>query len=436
MTQRLFKTLITLLFFFPLIVFAQKDEGRYYTGYIVNNSGDTIPGQLLKDTQYLRPEIISFRWNGEFQQFGQYDIRAFYIEELDLLFESHTITKNQDSNTETPIEGDISGKTATDKHFLLTLAKSQQEGVYSFRDDSGRLRLYFKSGNKIEELLVFRTYTFEGGVRIPQEKNRFRIQLLGLMIACTNLQKEINEALYSENSLKSLFIEYTKCTGGELIYTPRVSRIVFSFGITVGLGSVVSTDQSRGNILGLGIENARIRQTTHEGGNWFEFGLALRAKSSRDSRIAYKGELKFRQQSLKTVWNRPIPVSNIVSRAIYTYDNTNVMLNFLFDLNLLERENLLVFAEGGISLATSLSQKMEISEGVFNGTDYTFTEMNSDDHLILDSDLSFIVGFGVQLKRTAFSLRYSQNFGGNLNEENGVAMKHGSLSLNAVYNFR
>lgn len=430
------KLLTLLVLFIPLSVFAQQPVDGYYTGYIVNIENDTIRGKILDEDDYLSVDKITLNTSGTDKDYTPIDIRAFYINELDLLFESHTITKNQDSNTLYPMEGEPSGVLVTDKHFLLALAKTQEEAVYSYQEASGQLRLYFRNSKKIEELLVFRNYSYEGGVRIPQEKNRFRIQLLGFLIGCDNLQKSINGALYSENSLKALFISYAKCMGTELTYVPKTSRTVFTLGASVGFGTVISTNQSRTVIFGNGIENARMRQSGHEGGSWFEAGLALRGRSTRNSKLAYKAELKFRQQDLKTVWDRPIPVSNVVSRVIYTFTNTNVMLNFLADLNVSRWDTGLLFAEAGISVIKSISQKAEMSSGVFDGTGYTFTDMNSDEFMVLDSDLSFILGFGAKLNHMVFSLRYSQNFGGNLNEENGIAIAHSSLSLNATYNFK
>ncbi len=433
MTQRLFKILITLLFFFPLIAFAQKDEGRYYTGYIVNNSGDTIPGQLLKDTQYLRPEIISFRWNGEFQQFGQYDIRAFYIEELDLLFESHTITKNQDSNTLTPIEGELSGTELKDRHFLLTIARTRQAGVYAFLEENGQERLYYRNGDKIEELLVFKTVTYEGGVKIPQEKKRFRIQLLGYLIGCDNLQKKINSTRYNRKGLENLFLDYARCTGSEVVYRPKSSGVILSLGASIGVGTIVSTDQSK-TVLGVG--NSLMANAIHEGGGWFEGGLVLKAQPSRNSRFVYKGELKVRSQSIETVWSRPVPVTNLLSKVFYNYKNTNVMLNLLTDVQLTRWNGGLLFFEGGISLAKSLSGSTEISNGVFvGGSEFVFTDEKSD-MSILQSDLAFIAGVGVNIRKLAVSIRYMRNLGDSIDEETGTAMTHGSLALNLAYMFK
>ncbi|GEM_PF-5178219 len=437
MTRRLFKILITLLFFFPLIAFAQKDEGRYYTGYIVNNSGDTIPGQLLKDTQYLRPEIISFRWNGEFQQFGQYDIRAFYIEELDLLFESHTITKNQDSNTLTPIEGELSGTELKDRHFLLTIARTRQAGVYAFLEENGQERLYYRNGDKIEELLVFKTVTYEGGVKIPQEKKRFRIQLLGYLIGCDNLQKKINSTRYNRKGIQNLFLDFAKCSGEEVIYKPKESRLVLNIGASIGAGIIMSADQSKTNFLGFGAEHARIANASHEGGDWFEAGLAVKASLTRNSRIALKAELKFRSLNIETVWQRPIPVRDILSKVIYNYDNTNLMFNFLVNVNFAQWEKGLFFFEGGLSLVESLSQKAELSSGIFvQGDEFTFTNMTSDDFIIIDNDVEIILGLGAEINRLAFSLRYSFNSGANINDLTGLAMSHSSISLNTTYNFK
>ncbi|GAB5523885.1 MAG: hypothetical protein Roseis2KO_17570 [Roseivirga sp.] len=431
------KTLLIVLLFLPLATFAQKQGGEYYSGYIVNNSGDTIPGQLLKSNQYLRPETIVFTLNGEPQQFNQFDIRAFYIDELDLLFESHTITKNQDSNTLSPIEGELTGTELKDKHFLLTIAKTETAGIYAYLEENGMERLYYRTGQQIEELLIFRTLTYENGVQIPQEKTRFRIQLLGFFIGCDNLQKKINSTLYNRNSLKSVFLSYAKCKGEKVIYKPKISRLILNFGASVGAGTFISADQSETNFVGLGAENARIANSSHQGGGWFEAGLAMRARLTRNSLVALKGELKFRSLNIETAWQRPIPVQNILSKVIYNYDNTNLMFNFLVNLNFVQWENGHLYFEGGISLVESLSQKAKLSSGIFVGGDeFTFTDTTTDDIVILDNDIEFIMGLGVEINNLSFSLRYSFNAGANINDQTRIAMSHSSFSLNALYNFR
>lgn len=427
------QTLIIALFLISPALSAQKPVDGYYTGYVVNAQNDTIQGRILDDGNYVSPEKVTFQANGSDEEYSPTDILAFYINELDFLFESHTIDKNQDSNTLTPMD-ELSGEVIRDRNFLFTIAKTKEYGLYSYFEKSGQERLYYHNGQKIEELLVFKSYTFENGVKIPQQKNRFRIQLLGFFIGCDNLKKKINSAGYNRKALRDLFISYTKCMGDEVTYVPKGSALVFSLGASVGFGTVLSADQSRTVLLG---GNSLIARAVHEGGSWFEAGLVLRASLSRNSRVGYKGELKFRSQNIETVWTRTLLVENVLGKVIYNYKNTGAVLNLLGDVSLSRWNSGFLFFEGGVSFSQSLSASVEMSNGVFVGGDqFTFTDETSDDISILDSEIGLILGFGAQIDKFVFSVRYARNLGDNIDKETGIGMTHSSLSLNAIYNFK
>jgi hypothetical protein len=411
----------------------QQTEGGYYTGYIVDAQGDTIQGRIVRESNYINPEKIEFNANGSDQEYTALNAQAFYINDLDLLFESYTIDKNADNNTFSPIAGEYTNKTSRGRHFLLTIAKTSDYGFYAFTDEDGRERLYFRQGETQNELLNLRKYVYEGDVQLTEEKKRYRIQLLGFLIGCDGLNRSINTAGYDRGSMLGLLVRYAKCKGDEVLFRPGKKQIVIKYGIAAGIGSVISSESNSINNLSAG--QSRRGNAEHVAGSFFEFGLAARIGAIRDSRFAYKAELKFKSQTIETIWNRPIPVNNILSRETYTYNNTYASVAVLGNVNLLRWDKGVIFLELGAYLGTSLSGDVEISTGVYQGNDqYTFTDSTTDTGA-RETDTGVIVGLGAEIGRLAVSFRYNSSIADETQPDLDLSLKMSGASLNLIYLF-
>ncbi len=412
---------------------AQETEDGYYTGYIVRSAGDTLRGRLLKDNNYLSPEAITFNANGTDQEYTPNNILSFYINELDLLFDSNTISKNKDSNTLVPISGEYTNETETARHFVLVVAKTAEYGIFSFLEKSGVERLYFKQGDKIDELLYYKRYVFPDGTQMLEEKARYRIQLLGLMIGCDGLKPMIDKVGYNTTALRSVLRKYATCRNDEITYQPRKDRIVAKLGLSLGIGTVTSADPSA--TTGISERNNRFLNSVDEGGGWFEFGLALKVRSRRDSRFTYKAELKLVSRKVKAQWNRPVPVQSVLSRINYEINNTYMRINLLANAHLAQWDNSAVFFEFGGYWGTSVSGSVEMANGVFNGGEnYSFTNQTLDDPII-DNEAGFVVGIGGEIDQFGVSLRYYRALGENIDVDTQMALRAAGFALNVVYYF-
>lgn len=431
MTNIKYRILLSALLLIPAITFSQEIDDQYYTGYIVENSGDTIPGRLLRKNKYLNPQEVSFNVNGSDQQFTQDDILAFYINELDLLFESYTITKNQDSNTKIPVDGGVEGGVEKGKHFLLTIAKTKEYGFYSFLDKGGVNRLYYRSDNKLHELLLLKRYTYTEDIRRVDERKTYVRQLLRFLIDCPAIKEKINAASYSSKSLGNILLAYAKCKGDEVTYQPQKKQQDVDFGFTLGIGRVTVADP--GESAKGGASNNRISSSQFEKGNWFELGLAIRVKPKRDERFVYRGELKIRTQNAETSWSRDVPVTNLVTEASYNFKNTHLSFHFLTNANLSRWENGAFFFEGGIYLAHSLAGKIEIINGrTLPSGELSFRD-DSLDINIRKRDIGITAGFGLEINEFAASLRYNVSIGDEASEERSITLRVTAISLNFTY---
>lgn len=431
--NRTFYTLIISICLLPLTIFGQQTQDGYYSGYIVNAQGDTIQGRIVRENNYINPESIEFNTNGSDQEYTAFNAQAFYVNDLDLLFESYTIDKNVDNNTLSPVAGEYTNKTSRGRHFLLTIAKTSDYGFYAFTDDDGRERLYFRQGETQNELLNLRKFVYEGGVQLTEEKRRYQIQLLGFLIGCDGMNRSINTGAYSRKAMFKLFKEYAKCKGDRITFEPGKKQFTVQFGLTVGLGTVISSN-SRTAVTTLP-DQVRRGLAEHEGGNWFEFGLATRIGSNRDSRITYRAELKVKNETVETIWNRPNPVNNILSQEIYTYHNTFASLALMGDINLKSWDQRGLFLELGVYYGTSISGDFETSSGVYQGNgQYVYTNSDSDT-AVREKDFGFIIGFGIETGRFAAVLRYNNSIADDEQKDTDLALQVSGASLNLFYLF-
>ncbi len=425
------KILLSVLFLIPAMIIAQGKNDRYYTGYIVDNSGDTISGRHLRKNKYLNPQSISFNANGSEQLLTQNDIRAFYIKELDLLFESHTITKNQDSNTKLPVEMGEEKGAERGKHFLLTVAKTKDYGFYSFLDKGRVNRLYYRYENELHELLLLRKYIYIDDIRRVDERKQYVRQLLRFLIDCPDIGERVSSAQYNSKSLANILSAYAKCKGDKITYQPEKKLQDTDFGLTLGVGKVIVGDP--GESAKGGASNNRLAASQFEKGNWFELGLAIRVKPKRDDRFVYRGEFKVRTQNTETSWYRDIPVTNLVTEASYNFKNTHLSFHFLTNVNISIWHNGAFFFEGGLYFAHSLAGRVEI----INGRTRLNGELQfRDDSLeinIRKRDIGFTAGLGFEVDKFAAALRYNTSVGDEASEERSITLRVVAISLNFTY---
>jgi len=424
------RCILTVLFIIPSFAFAQEEGSDFYTGYIVNSEGDTISGQVLKKNKYINPETVFFRDVGEWVEYSKQDIRAFYIAELDLLFESHKISINKNSNQKDPIEDELNGEIETGRYFVLTLASAQSYGVYSFFDEEGTNRLYFRSGDQLEELLIFKTYVSQDGRRYIRRNERYKVQLLGLMIDCPAMKNQVEATNYSSKSIAALLKTYAACKGDVLTYQSAKKKRKVSLGLMAGIGTVVKADASR--TVDAGVINRTIANSELDQGRWFEFGLAIQIEPQRDKRFTYRGELKLRTQNVETKYSGPRE-TNRVAEATYNFKNTHLLLHILMNFNLAQWEKGNLFVEGGAYIGSALSGSIDWEQGTsqFNG-DLVFRE-GTFDIVVQQTVIGASVGLGVQMNRFTASARYNTSLADEASDERVIVLTVGTVTLNLSY---
>ncbi|MGE5106432.1 MAG: hypothetical protein ACM3H8_02735 [Sphingobacteriales bacterium] len=149
--------LLSTLILFAFILAAQK---KFYPGYIVRNTGDTIPGFIEYKGWAFNPDKIIYKkdsaGNNE-NTFTIRDLQGFGIPGIDS-YEKYNCNISIDNTDIGSLGTGPSNESVTKEVFLKTISINHTLKLYVFRDKI-KERYYFKeAGDSLPQELVYKIY--------------------------------------------------------------------------------------------------------------------------------------------------------------------------------------------------------------------------------------------------------------------------------------
>lgn len=199
------KSFITLFAF--LTFFAANAENRFYNGYIVKNSGDTVTGFLEYKNWDVNPEKIRFSTDSSVNQPKIYtisDIKAFGFNEGEQ-YERYKLSVSMDTTNLQYLRTGRSLKKEEREVFLLLFRINKYVNFYAYRDYL-KIRFFIKEdSDEAPRELIYRIYyqSSSGDNVIKEETYKKQIQDLFSNYSSTNrnIVREINRLQYTQKSL-------------------------------------------------------------------------------------------------------------------------------------------------------------------------------------------------------------------------------------------
>ncbi|MES2517892.1 MAG: hypothetical protein V4585_07275 [Bacteroidota bacterium] len=240
MKKTLILTLINTLVHTSII--AQKN---FVSGYIINQTGDTMRGKIDDKQWSKNPTKILFMANGS--QAKMYNIiaelRSFGIENKSIYLKKTT------SLDITPYDYNSLLLTSeriviSDTTIVLKQLIKGKISLYAFKDANGKDHFFIEKLNEpIEELIKHDFFDEIKGTKVIVKQNIYNDQLADLCQDCSLLNQKKFNYNYSEASLKPVILEYNAFFGDKQAKETTMKEILGSnlyFQIGVGQYSYLS----------------------------------------------------------------------------------------------------------------------------------------------------------------------------------------------------
>ncbi len=207
------KHLLTLLFFIPLLSFAQSN---YKKGYVVSLKGDTLQGYIDYKEWGHNPTTIRFKdaLANRSQQFGTNDISCFEVKGFEY-YERYVLKISLDAVDLGHIPMGVDTSFKTDTVFLKILKKGKNVTLYAY-NDAIKNRFFINDNDMpIPQELIYRVYLDPDNANNLITKNLYYGQLNALALkhnlGSSELTKQIKNLIYNNPSL----IKITSIINGE-----------------------------------------------------------------------------------------------------------------------------------------------------------------------------------------------------------------------------
>lgn len=232
------KILILVLFNVSVFtsIIAQKN---FVSGYIINQTGDTIRGKIDDKEWSENPTKILFMANGSPAKVYNIitDLRGFGIEN------KSTYLKKNVSLDITP--HDFNSLLSTSERIVISdttiVLKQLIKGkisLYAFKDANGKDHFFVEKLNEpIQELIKHDFFDEIKGVRVMVKQNIYNDQLSDLCQDCSMFNQKKFNYNYSEASLKPVILEYNAFFGDKQAKeTTNKEKLASNFYFQVSVG--------------------------------------------------------------------------------------------------------------------------------------------------------------------------------------------------------
>jgi hypothetical protein len=385
----------TTLSFLGILIFQLSfSQKNYLPGYLISLNGDTIKGFVDYRGWETNPNKIDFRSaNNEDKSYTPSRIKGFGV--ADEIYESAIV------KTEIGATSVLEFK--NDSTFLRTVFQGGKS-LYFYKDkDQGRGRFYIKD-NSTYELLLYKTYPKEqddGGFSVQVENKKYIGQLLVYLKDCPNIQRKLNQLVYTKRGMEKLFLYYYECTHSKISFQKK-EKIDLEFGAVAGISITslkFSGDPNYGDLI----------NTNYQSPLNFSGGLFLNVvMPGNQKKLALYNEL------LYSSFEANGQSKDVVNLNQYTvtsskFGNTVLKINNLVRYKYPVGKAFLFFNGG-------LSSGFVISETNYKRAAYTFyssTTVTDGDAMVSPKkfEIGFVGGLGVSLNKYCLDLRMEKSSG-------------------------
>jgi hypothetical protein len=214
--NKLYKLLLSILFFVPVISNAQSN---YKPGYVLTTKGDTLRGFINVKEWDRNPKSISFKTaagNNESRTLGVNDITFFKAENAET-YQRYIGVLNTDPTNIGNLSTGRDTSTVTDSVFLKVVQKGTNVTLYQYTDD--KKDHFFIADNQRGTTfteLIYRIYYDEGKT---VHENKYMGQLFNLAqkydVGSETLKTRIERSAYSYTDLADITRTINKTTEKE-----------------------------------------------------------------------------------------------------------------------------------------------------------------------------------------------------------------------------
>jgi len=232
MKKLLFTVLITVLSHFSL-----KAQKEFMSGYVVNNTGDTIRGKIDNKKWATSPLKITFKKDDQEVSYGLSDVQSFVINN-EVTYVRKKISLDITPNTSTELLQKFD-RVLVDTTLLLKQLVKGRLSLYYLKDGKDKIHYFIeKLNNPIQELIdhrFLRTINFK---TYEVHLDTYNQQLYDLCEDCSNYSGTMFKYLYQETDLIPLVMRYNIFFGdNKPIQVSRKEKFKSTFFLSAALGT-------------------------------------------------------------------------------------------------------------------------------------------------------------------------------------------------------
>jgi hypothetical protein len=178
---------------FILLPFLSNAQSNYKAGYVITNSGDSIPGFINYTEREQNPISFTFRrtLDAPSQTYRIADAKRYGLNGLEY-YERHTVDISQSKETIKDLSVGLDSSSIRDTVFLKVVQAGKNLLLYSYSDNT-KTRYYIKERNASEPYeLIYATYRLDETGKV-KDYNKYIRQLTVLLLG-NNLYTPVNQA--------------------------------------------------------------------------------------------------------------------------------------------------------------------------------------------------------------------------------------------------
>ncbi|QDO92974.1 PorT family protein [Formosa sediminum] len=391
MKTPIFKFILLPLSFFLFFNISSAQE-NFLSGYVVSTTGDTISGYIdIKDWK-TNPKEITFK-----KELNQnpiiYDTSSIkYFNAQDNAYISAIVDIEISSRDIQNLKNDANLKLEKRDVFLKVLINGNKS-LYYYKDEHNKTNFYIKENDKFI-LLTHKTYLKET-INIV-ENNQYKGQLIFYLNDCKNIQSQINNATYTQESLTSVFEKYYKCIGSEIDFKSTKEKTALEFGIVAGITNTNLKFNNEKHSIYL---NGDYASSTN-----LAAGLFLDIVFPKNNnKWSIHNELLYTSYSTKNTYidyDTTDTYSSYNSEIGHTFIELNNLLRYTQPLGKLS-----VFLNGGISSGFVISDENYLKAERHNYSNVIITEAEATPNSST-FEFGFSLGTGITYQNIGLDIRY------------------------------
>jgi len=223
---------------------------EFVPGYVIDNHGDTIHGQLKFENWDINPDKISFRLKKSSRSvfYKPMTIKEFGVQDQNFI--SAIVQKEISPNRDEDLQKDPTLHLALDTVFLKVLFKGEK-CLYYLQESDEKEHFYIQQDSTIQ-LLLHKTYVEYNPTRKTYENKRYLAQLTPYLMDYPAILEDVVNTSYEKASLVALFSKYNALSGKMITHKMEKKNSTSNFGLVAGISSTIALIESNSIIAGYG----------------------------------------------------------------------------------------------------------------------------------------------------------------------------------------